>query len=326
MKSSKSTKNVVVAHDPNAKTFPPSDNVDSREVRYYNRLGIQIVADLYTPKGIDMNQTHPVIIVGHPFGGVKEQSSGLYAQTMAERGFVTIAFDASYAGESGGEPRYAVSPEAYVDDFSAAVDYMGTRPFVDRERIGVIGVCGSGGFSLSATAIDPRIKAIATSSMYDMGRDRRRGTGDTMTEEDLRAELVAIGEQRYKEFLGDAMEYVTGTPWEIDENSSQVAKDFFEYYRVRAQHARATTAMSYIGNGALINFYPFQNIKLISPRPILLIAGEQAHSLYYSEDAYSQANEPKELYIVPGANHVDLYDQLQYIPFDKLTDFFNEHL
>lgn len=319
--------NTVKAHDPNAKTFPPSEQVTTQQVRYYNRLGIQIVGDLYIPKELDPSLRHPAIVVGHPFGGVKEQSSGLYAQTLAERGFVTLAFDASYAGESGGQPRYMISPEAYVEDFSAAVDFLGTRPFVDRERIGVIGICGSGGFALSAAGIDPRMKAVATVSMYDMGRANRQGLGDTMTEEELRQQLVEIGEQRYAEFLGEDMKYNVGTPWEIDDSTPQAGKEFFDYYRTpRGQHARSTTAMSYVGSGAFINFYPFQHIRWISPRPLLFIAGENANSRYFSEDAYRLAGEPKRLLIVPGAGHVDLYDRSRYIPFDELASFFNDNL
>lgn len=205
-----------VANDPNAKTFPPSEKVATEKVSYYNRLGIQIVADLYYPKGLDKNQKHAAIIVGHPFGGVKEQTAGLYAQVMAERGFVTIAFDASYGGESGGEPRNMISPEAFVEDFSAAVDFMGTRSYINRERIGVIGICGSGGFSISAAAIDPRIKAVSTVSMYDMGRDARQSINDTRSEAELRQEMANIVNRRYEEFEGSSTQYWYGSPWEKD--------------------------------------------------------------------------------------------------------------
>ena len=316
----------VIAHDPNAKTFPSNDEVITERVSYYNRLGIQIVADLYYPKGLDKTQKHAAIVVGHPFGGVKEQTSGLYAQTMAEKGFVTIAFDMSYGGESGGQPRNMISPEAFVEDFSASVDYLGTRPYVDRDRIGVIGICASGGFSLSAASIDPRIKAISTISMYDMGRDARQSINDTRTEKELREEMVKIANRRYDEFQGSSTQYWFGSPWEINENDPQLVKDFYNYYRGRGQHARSTTGMAYIGNSALMNFYPFQNIQWISPRPILFVVGENAHSRYFSEEAYNLAGEPKELLVIPGAVHVDLYDQLQYIPFEKLDNFFKENL
>lgn len=304
------------------KTFPLSEKVN-----FHNRLGIYLVGDMYLPKDINKSAKHPAIIVGHPFGGVKEQTAGLYAQAMAERGFIALAFDASYGGESGGQPYHIASPEALVEDFSAAVDFIGTRPFVDQNKIGVIGICGSGGFSVSAAAIDPRIKALATISMYDMGRARRYGLNDSRSEEDRKQELVQIGEQRYKEFLGEALEYVPGVAETIDENSDPVTVEFHEYYRTpRGQHPRATNYITLNSNPALMNFFSFQMIEAISPRPVLFIAGENAHSRYFSEDAYKLAAEPKELYIVPGAGHVDLYDRMDLIPFDKLTTFFTTNL
>lgn len=309
------------------KTFPKSDKVLHEKVYFYNRLGINIAADMYIPKNLDKSAKAPAIIVGHPFGGVKEQTSGLYAQTMAEKGFVTLAWDASYNGESGGQPRSIASPEAFVEDFSAAVDFIGTRPFVERERIGVIGICGSGGFAISAAAIDPRLKAVATVSMYDMGRDRRQGLGDTITEKDRKKALEDYANQRYIEFMGGQKRYVIGTPEDISKDSSEAAKEFYDYYRTpRGKHYRSTTAMTITSNGALMNFFPFAQIETISPRPILFIAGEKANSRYFSEDAYKLAAEPKELLIVPGAGHVDLYDMPKYIPFDKLDSFFKKHL
>jgi fermentation-respiration switch protein FrsA (DUF1100 family) len=321
--------NVTFAADNLAwdKTFPQSDQVTQRKVSFDNRLGINLVGDLYVPKSLDRSQKARAIIVGHPFGGVKEQTSGLYAQQMAERGFVTLAFDASYNGESGGQPRSIASPEAFVEDFSAAVDYLGTRPFIDREQIGVIGICGSGGFSISAAAIDPRLKAVATISMYDMGRDRRQGFRDTMTEADRVKALRAVADQRWREFEGGEKTYVIGTPEAVTTDSPAVAREFYDYYRTkRGHHPRSTTAMSLTSDGALQNFFPFAQIKSISPRPILFIAGEKANSRYFSEEAYKLASDPKELHIVPGATHVDLYDRVNLIPFDKLASFFTEHL
>ena len=198
---------------------------------------------------------------------------------------------------------------------------------MDRNRIGVIGICGSGGFEISPTAIDPRLKAIATVSMYDMGRDRRQGLGDTMTNDDRKKALEQVAEQRWKEFQGGEKQYVIGTPQNIAEDLPAVAREFYDYYRTRrGHHLRSTTAMSLTSNGAPMNFFPFAQIETISPRPILFIAGEKANSRYFSEDAFKLAAEPKELFIVPGAGHVDLYDRLRYIPFDKFTGFFNEHL
>ncbi len=309
------------------KTFPPSDKVIHQKISFYNRIGINLVADLYIPKNLDKTKESPAIIIGHPFGGVKEQTAGLYAQKMAEHGFITLAFDASYNGESGGQPRAIASPEAFVEDFSAAVDFIGTRPFVDQSRIGVIGICGSGGFVLSAAAVDPRMKAIATVSMYDMGRDRRQGLGDTMEMEDRRKAMEDVAQQRYVEFLGGQTRYVIGTMETITKDSPAVAREFYDYYRTdRGHHPRSTTALSLTSNQALMNFFPFAQIETISPRPILFIAGEVANSRYFSEDAFKLASQPKELYIVPAAGHVDLYDRTKMIPWDKLVTFFNEHL
>lgn len=314
-----------VAPDPNKKTFALSEHVIVEKAAYYNRLGIQIVADMYLPANIDRSRKYPAIIVGHPYGGVKEQSSGLYAQTLALRGFITIAMDLSYNGESGGQPRHIASPEGYVEDFMATVDYIGTRAFVDRQRIGVIGICGSGGFAVNATALDPRIRAVVTVSMYDMGRVNRQGLHDTMPEEQRRQILEEASEQRWAEFEGAPVKYNYGTPACIDENTDAVSREFYEYYRTpRGQVASSTTGMTVTSTPALMNFFPFNLIKTISPRHILFIAGENAHSRYFSEDAYKQASEPKELYIVPHAGHVDLYDKIALIPFDKIASFFKE--
>lgn len=304
-------------------TFPADDKVKMQKVYYQNRLGITLCANLYMPMDMNLDEQHPAIIVGHPYGGVKEQCSGLYAQQMAKRGFVTLAFDASYQGESGGTPRQTVSPDALVEDFSASVDWLGIQPFIDRNRIGVIGICGSGGFSICAASLDPRIKALATVSMYDMGRATRNGLGDSMTDEQRRKLLEDVAEQRWKEAEGAEPLIRFGTPEQLPDNASPVQKEFFGYYRnkERGYHPRYL-GTRYTSQAALMNFYPFAMIKEISPRPLLFIAGENAHSRYFSEDAYRQANEPKELYIVPDANHVDLYDQMDKIPFDKLTDFF----
>ena len=281
------------------KTFKKSDKVNVKKVSFYNRLGINISADLYTPIDINTNQKYKALVIGGPYGAVKEQAAGVYAQAMAERGFITIAFDASYNGESGGSPHYTASPEAFAEDFSAAVDFIGSLNYVDREEIGAIGICGSGSFVLSAAKIDSRIKAIATASMM----------------------------QRWNEYQGGEKKFQIGTPETIDENSPDILKEFYSYYRTkRGFHPRATTAMSVISSISLMNYYPLENIDIISPRPILFIAGEKAHSRYFSEDAYKKAKEQKELIIIPNANHVDLYDRTDLIPFDKLADFFNTNL
>jgi uncharacterized protein len=264
--------------------------------------------------------------VGHPFGGVKEQTSGLYAQTMAEHGFITLAHDASYNGESGGEPHFIASPDVFVEDFSAGVDFLGINPLVDRNRIGVIGVCASGGFALAAAQIDPRMKAVATVSMYDMGGAIRDGLNKTATDEDRRKALTAVTEQRWLEFAGAEKRYGT-LPEALSTDTDPVTREFFEYYRMpRGRHPRSTTAISLTSHGSFHQFRPFDHVKTISPRPILLVAGETAHSRYFSEDAYALAAEPRELHIVPGVGHVDLYDRVTLIPWDRLTSFFSEHL
>ncbi|PSL41067.1 hypothetical protein B0H99_103201 [Planomicrobium soli] len=315
------------------KTFPQSDEVTHEKVAFENRLGIELVADMYTPKDIDPSVKMPAIIVGHPFGGVKEQTSGLYAQEMAERGFVTVAFDASYNGESGGEPRNIASPEAFVEDFSAAVDFLGTHNGVDRDRIGVIGICGSAGFTINAAQTDPRLQAVATVSMYDMGRAHREGLGlapvaeEVMTEEEWRTALEEAAEQRWIEAEGgEPVQDLVGSAVELKPSQVAAAAEFAEYYGTpRGQHPRSMP-MSLTSRGALMNFFPLEQIKTISPRPLLFIAGENAHSRYYSEDAYALAGEEKEIHIVPDAGHVDLYDNWELIPFDKLESFFQENL
>lgn len=309
------------------KTFAPDNQLTVKKVFYKNRYDIMLVADLYMPANTDTNAKYPTLIIGHPFGAVKEQCSGLYAQEMARRGFVTLAFDASYQGESGGEPRHTVSPDALVEDFSASVDWLGLQPFVDRNRIGVIGICGSGGFAVCAASLDPRIKALATVSMYDMGRATRNGLGDSMTDEQRRKLLDEVAEQRWKEAETGEARIRFGTPEKLPENANAVQKEFFDYYRnpLRGYHPRYQ-GTRFTSQAALMNFYPFAMIKEISPRPVLFIAGEEAHSRYFSEDAYQEAGEPKELYIVPGANHVDLYDRMDKIPFDKISEFFQHAL
>lgn len=308
------------------KTFPKSDRVDHRKVSYTNRLGINLVADMYIPRSIDASQRHPALIVGHPYGGVKEQTAGLYAQTMAERGFITIAHDASYNGESGGQPHFISSPEATVEDFSAGVDFLGVQDLVDRNRIGVIGVCASGGFSLAAAQIDPRIRAVATVSMYDMGGAKWAWGGEAMDAETRLHTMTAMGEQRWAEAAGAKTEY-GALPEVPTDDTDAITREFFDYYRTpRGAHPRATTAMAVSGDPSYLHFRPFDHVDMISPRPILLVAGEKAHSLFFSEQAFERAAEPKELFIVPGAGHVDLYDRVELIPFDKLQSFFEEHL
>lgn len=313
------------------KTFTKSDTVNHQKVFYPNRYGITIAADLYTPKDMVDTKKYAAILVGTPYGGVKEQGAGIYAQTLAERGFVAMAFDESFNGESSGEPRHLSSPDIFVEDFSAGVDYLGTRPFVDQERIGVIGICGSGAFSLTAAQVDPRIKAVATASMYDMSRVIRYGWKDSMTDDQRSETLDKISKQRWADFEQGSPLLPQGFPVEaadsIPEGMDPISSEFWEYYAMkRGHHPRSHGPFTLTSNMAFMNFPLLSYIETISPRPILFIMGEKAHSRYFTEDAYERAAEPKELVIVPDARHIDLYDRTDMIPFDKLESFFKEHL
>jgi fermentation-respiration switch protein FrsA (DUF1100 family) len=312
------------------KTFPRSEKVDHRKVTFRNRYGITLAADLYLPR-IRAGQKLAALAVSGPFGAVKEQSSGLYAQTMAERGYVTLAFDPSYTGESGGAPRNVASPDINTEDFSAAVDFLGLQPSVDRNRIGVIGICGFGGMGLNAAAVDKRIKAVVTTSMYDMSRTMAKGLNDSLTKEQRTQMLEQLSQQRWVDAeKGTPTAGPRILPATLDGNSNPIVREFFDYYRTpRGFHQNSPNS-----NGAWTATAPmsFMNLPLltyiaeISPRPILLIAGENAHSRYFSEDAYKAAAQPKELMIIKNANHVDLYDRLDKIPFEKITEFFDKNL
>jgi fermentation-respiration switch protein FrsA (DUF1100 family) len=312
------------------KTFPKSEKVDHQKVTFKNRYGITLAADLYLPKN-RAGQRMAALAVSGPFGAVKEQSSGLYAQTMAERGYVTLAVDASFTGESGGEPRHVASPDINTEDFSAAVDFLGLHASVDRNRIGVIGICGFGGMALNAAAVDKRIKAVVTTSMYDMSRVMAKGYYDSRTKEQRAQMLGQMSQQRW----ADAERGVPAAgprilPETLEGITDPVVRMYFDYYRTpRGFHKRspnssgawtATSAMSFM-NLPLLTY-----IGEISPRPILLIAGEKAHSRYFSEDAYKAAAQPKELMIIENADHVDLYDRTDRIPFGKISEFFGENL
>ena len=308
--------------------FELSDQVTRQPVSYKNRFGITIAADLYLPKDFDASKKHPAIVIGPPHGGVKEQGPGIYAQEMARRGFVAIGFDPSYNGESGGKPRHITSPEIFAEDFSAGVDFLSSLPSVDREKIGVIGICGSGGFALNAAQVDTRIRAVATSAMYDISRVARNGWQDSMTDDERRRTLNSLAEQRWKDVDRDAPELSPTFPATMPgEGPDPITREFFEFYvEPRGHHPRSIGGFTKTSGMAHINFGPLAHLKDISPRPILLITGEHAHSRYFSEDVYKQAAEPKELYVVPGARHIDLYDRTDLIPFDKLEAFFTEHL
>lgn len=310
------------------KVFPKSNKVDHQKVTFLNRYGITLAADLYLPKNRD-KQRLAAIVVGGPFGAVKEQSSGLYAQSMAERGFATLAFDGSFTGESGGQPRNVASPDINTEDFMAAVDFIGLQSYVDRERIGAIGICGWGGFALNAVAADKRVKAVVTSTMYDITRLMSKGYNDSVTPEQRAQGLDQQSRQRWDDASKGKPAYMSAYNV-LKGGEPQFLVDYANYYmKPRGYHARAvnsgnawtaTTPLSFM-NMPILTY-----IKEIAPRPILFIHGENAHSRYFSETAHAAAAQPKELLIVKGATHVDLYDQMDKIPFDAMSKFFAKHL
>ncbi|MEI7197748.1 alpha/beta hydrolase [Pectobacterium versatile] len=316
-----------------ADNFYKSDNVTQQKVTFKNQYQMNVTGNLFIPKGINQNAKNPAIVVGHPMGAVKEQSSNLYAQKLAEQVFVTLAIDLSFWGESEGKPGHLIAPEIYSDDFSAAVDYLSTQRYVDAEKIGVLGICGSGSFVISAAKIDPRMKAIATVSMYDMGSAARNGLNHTFTLEQRKALIKSAAEQRLVEFKGGEIAYIPGTVNKLDESTPAIQREFFDFYRTerggytpQGEKEALTTKPMLSSMGKFMNFYPFNDIETISPRPMLFITGDQAHSKEFSEDAYKRAGQPKELYLVPNAGHVDLYDRTDLIPFAKLTSFFKNNL
>lgn len=314
-------------------TFELNENVKREKVRFTNRYGIELVGDLYTPK--DLKESNPAIAISGPYGAVKEQSSGFYANQMAAKGFVTLAFDPSFTGESGGNVRNVSSPDINTEDLSAAIDFIGTLNYVDRNSVGMIGVCGFGGFALNAAAVDKRIKAVAVVSMYDMSRVTAQGYFDSMKDEERTALLEQLSQQRWTDAeKGEAAVGQQGLPEanQLTGQEPEFVQGYVNYYKTeRGFHPRSINS-----NGAwtvttpisLMNMPILTYIKEISPRPVLIIAGENAHSRYFSEDAYKAANEPKELVIIKDAVHTDLYDggSNNYIPFSKINQFFSENL
>ena len=310
------------------KTFPKSDKVNHSKVTFVNRYGITLAADLYVPKTTAGGKL-PAIAVSGPFGAVKEQSSGLYAQKLAERGCLTIAFDPSYTGESGGEPRYVASPDINTEDFCAAVDFLSTRDDVDAEHIGILGICGWGGMALNAAAIDTRIKATVTSTMYDMSRVNANGYFDAM-DADARYELrKQLNEQRTADTKNGSYALAGGLPDTLPDDAPQFLKDYYAYYKTkRGYHKRSLNSNGGWNKTSALSFI---NMPILSysdeiRSAVLIIHGEKAHSRYFSEDAFKKLKgDNKELLIIPGANHVDLYDQMSVIPFDKIERFFVEN-
>jgi fermentation-respiration switch protein FrsA (DUF1100 family) len=316
-----------------ADNFYQSEQVTLQKVTFKNQYNLTVAGNLFVPKNLDPKIKHPAIVVGHPMGAVKEQSANLYAQKLADQGFVTLSLDLSFWGESEGQPRNAVLPDVYAEDFSAAVDFLGTRPFVDRARIGALGICGSGSFVISAAKIDPRMKAIATVSMYDMGAVNRHALNRSLTLAQRKQIIAEAAEQRYVEFTGGEIKYTGGTVHELNTDTHPIQREFYDFYRTprgeftpKSSSPAHTTHPTLTSNVRFMNFYPFGDIETISPRPMLFITGETAHSREFSEEAYKLAGEPKELVVIPGAGHVDLYDRVELIPWDKLTAFFRKTL
>ena len=311
------------------KVFPKSDKVDHRKVTFHNRYGITLAADLYTPKGAEGKL--PAIAVSGPFGAVKEQSSGLYAQKMAELGFLTLAFDPSYTGESGGTPRYVASPDINTEDFCAAVDFLSVQENVDPERIGIIGICGWGGMAINAAAMDTRIKATAAMTMYDMTRVNANGYFDSENTADARyAKKLAMNAQRTADYKNGTYTLAGGVVDPLPEDAPQFVKDYYAYYKTeRGYHPRSLNS----NNGwNVTSSLSFMNMPILQyageiRSAVLLIHGEKAHSRYFSEGAYEKlTGDNKELLIIPGASHVDLYDRTDVIPFEKMEAFFRQHM
>ena len=311
------------------KVFPRSDKVDHSKVTFHNRYGITLAADLYIPKGASGRL--PAIAVCGPFGAVKEQSSGLYAQTMAEFGFLTLAFDPSFTGESGGQPRYVASPDINREDFCAAVDFLSVQDNVDPERIGIIGICGWGGMAINAAAMDTRIKATVASTMYDMTRVSANGYFDSENTAEARYEKKkAMNVQRTEDYRNGSYALAGGVVDPLPEDAPQFVKDYYAYYKTpRGYHPRSLNSN---GGWNITSSLSFMNMPLLQysqeiRSAVLLVHGEKAHSCYFSRDAFRKlTGDNKELLIIPGASHVDLYDRMDVIPFEKLKRFFEEYL
>ena len=311
------------------KTFPKSQKVDHCKITFHNRYGITLAADMYTPK--DVKGKMPAIAVSGPFGAVKEQSSGLYAQTMAERGFLTIAFDPSFTGESGGMPRYVASPDINTEDFQAAVDFLSVQENVDPEKIGIIGICGWGGMALNAAAIDTRIKATVAVTMYDMTRVNAKGYFDSEDSEEARHEKrVALNNQRTIDYKNGSYERAGGVIDPLPDDAPFFVKDYYDYYKTsRGYHKRSLNSND---GWNITSTLSFLNMPILSysdeiRSAVLLGHGEKAHSCYFSKDAFTKlTGDNKELMIIPGAVHTDLYDRTDIIPFDKITEFLRKYL
>lgn len=310
------------------KTFPLSEKVDHSKVTFVNRYGITLAADLYKPK--NANGKMPAIAVSGPFGAVKEQSSGLYAQELAENGFLTIAFDPSYTGESGGTPRYVASPDINTEDFSAAIDYLLSRDDADTDKVGILGICGWGGIAIEAAINDPRIKATVASTMYDMTRVNANGYFDSEnTAEQRNAKRAAMAAQRNEDYRNGSYKLGGGVVDPLPEDAPQFVKDYYDYYKTpRGYHKRSLNSNG--GWNATSNL-PFLNFKFFEyadelENAVMIVHGDKAHSFYFGKDAFNLLKgENKELVVIPGASHTDLYDRKDIIPFNRIVDFFNKN-
>jgi len=304
-----------------------NENTERTHIRYRNRYGITLAGDLYLPKNLDKTKKNKAVVIGAPYGGVKEQGPCIYAGELAARGFVALTFDPCYMGESAGEPRHVSSPDLFSENISAGVDYLGLLPFVDRDKIAAIGICGSGGFALSAAAMDTRIKAVVTASMYDMSVAARLG----MTKEQLQERKEKLSLQRWADAENGTPEYIPSFPeepaTEIPDEMQGIWREFFEFYATkRGHHPNALGNFTSTSDLSFINFSLNDYIDEISPRPILFIVGEQAESRFFSDMAYERAAEPKQMLVVPNCNHVDLYDDVSKIPFSEIENFLNKTL
>ena len=301
-----------------------------QRVTFPNR-NITIAGNLHLPKNFDTSKKYAAIIVGHPAGGVKEQTAGLYAKKLAEQGYIALAFDASYQGESGGEPRYLEDPAIRVEDFRAAADYLSIHTSVDANKIGVLAICGGGGFAIKAAQTDHRLKAVATISMVDLGQLRRDGLNGTLKSQ-MQQRLDDVAKQRIIEANGGEIKYANYVPISLEaipKNAPRMYQEGYEYYRTeRGQHPNSVNKYVFTSLDKLMNFTALDHVEMISPRPLLLITGSKSDTRYFSEEAYTKANEPKELFEVQGASHVDMYDVPEYVQqaVNKLTDFFSKNL